>query len=117
MPELGGGGGLGFASGGVVTKPTRAIIGEGTESEAVMPLSRLEGMLDRERGRGSASRTGSQIERVEVDTKSLEDKLDKMNRMLRALGGDTSVQVGGETIVRKSRKADDRYVNAREVTK
>ena len=106
-----------LASGGVVSQPTTALIGEGGESEAVLPLSSLEGMLERERGRGSASGTGSRIERVEVDTKSLEDKLDEMTRMLRALGGDTSVQVGGETIVRKSRKADDRYVNAREVTK
>lgn len=32
---------LGFAEGGIVTKPTLAMIGEGGESEAVIPLSRL----------------------------------------------------------------------------
>lgn len=37
---------LGLASGGVVTKPTLAMVGEGNESEAVMPLSKLSGMLN-----------------------------------------------------------------------
>ena len=32
---------LGLASGGIVTKPTLAVIGEGGESEAVIPLSKL----------------------------------------------------------------------------
>jgi TP901 family phage tail tape measure protein len=35
---------LGFATGGIVTKPTVALIGEGSESEAVIPLSRLGNM-------------------------------------------------------------------------
>jgi hypothetical protein len=35
---------FGLASGGIVTKPTVALIGEGTESEAVIPLSRLGNM-------------------------------------------------------------------------
>jgi hypothetical protein len=30
-----------FAKGGIVTKPTLAMIGEGGESEAVIPLSRM----------------------------------------------------------------------------
>ena len=34
-----------LASGGIATKPTLAMIGEGRESEAVLPLSRLDGML------------------------------------------------------------------------
>ena len=34
-----------FADGGIVTGPTNALIGEGNESEAVMPLSKLSGML------------------------------------------------------------------------
>jgi hypothetical protein len=52
----GGTGGLGFlgyfakafgmAEGGIVTGPTHALIGEGNESEAVMPLSKLTGMLN-----------------------------------------------------------------------
>lgn len=36
---------LGLAKGGVVTRPTLAMVGEGNESEAVMPLSKLAGML------------------------------------------------------------------------
>jgi len=35
---------LGLADGGIVTKPTMAMIGEGGESEAVIPLSKLERM-------------------------------------------------------------------------
>ena len=34
-----------MASGGIVTGPTLSVIGEGSEDEAVMPLSRLESML------------------------------------------------------------------------
>jgi len=37
---------LGMADGGIVTGPTHALIGEGNESEAVMPLSKLKGMLN-----------------------------------------------------------------------
>ena len=36
---------IGLADGGVVTGPTLAMVGEGQESEAVLPLSKLEGML------------------------------------------------------------------------
>jgi hypothetical protein len=36
---------LGLASGGVATGPTLAMIGEGSESEAVLPLSKLGNML------------------------------------------------------------------------
>jgi hypothetical protein len=38
---------LGLADGGIVTSPTVAMIGEGREREAVMPLSKLQGMIDR----------------------------------------------------------------------
>jgi len=34
-----------LASGGIVTGPTLAMVGEGGESEAVMPLSKLENMM------------------------------------------------------------------------
>jgi hypothetical protein len=34
-----------MASGGIVTGPTLAVVGEGQESEAVMPLSKLEAMI------------------------------------------------------------------------
>jgi hypothetical protein len=35
----------GLASGGIVTGPTLAMVGEGGESEAVMPLSKLDSMI------------------------------------------------------------------------
>jgi hypothetical protein len=38
--------GGGMAEGGVVTGPTLTMVGEGNESEAVMPLSKLSGMLN-----------------------------------------------------------------------
>lgn len=58
---IGGGGGmfgagqflgsiLGMATGGVVTGPTLAMIGEGTESEAVLPLSQLENIISNNGG-------------------------------------------------------------------
>lgn len=40
----GGLGAIGLAEGGIVTKPTLAMIGEGGESEAVIPLSKLGGV-------------------------------------------------------------------------
>jgi hypothetical protein len=63
----GGGGGalgglgslLGLASGGIVTGPTLAMIGEGTESEAVMPLSKLDAVMGNAFASGAASGGGS----------------------------------------------------------
>lgn len=53
LPKWAGGGHIGFnipkipqlAQGGVATGPTLAMIGEGREDEAVLPLSKLKGML------------------------------------------------------------------------
>lgn len=39
-----------LATGGVVERATAAIIGEGSEPEAVLPLSKLDGMLENARG-------------------------------------------------------------------
>ena len=39
-----------FASGGIVTGPTLGMIGEGTEAEAVMPLSQLQNVIDMNSG-------------------------------------------------------------------
>lgn len=38
----------GLASGGIVSQPTKALIGEGGEKEAVMPLSKLDEFVNRE---------------------------------------------------------------------
>lgn len=64
MGAVGGGAGggigklLGMASGGVATGPTLAMIGEGPESEAVLPLSKLSGMLNTSFNAGSMSNAG-----------------------------------------------------------
>lgn len=63
----GGGGGifggigklLGLASGGIVTGPTMAMIGEGSESEAVMPLSKLDQVMGNAFANGAASGGGA----------------------------------------------------------
>jgi len=63
-------GAVGLASGGVVTSPTLAVVGEGRESEAVAPLSELEKMIDTPQGaaqRGAASSNVTIAERVEVN--------------------------------------------------
>lgn len=47
-----------LAQGGVATSPTLAMVGEGNESEAILPLSRLAAMLKRERGVAAGNGTG-----------------------------------------------------------
>jgi hypothetical protein len=51
--------GFGMAEGGIVTGPTHALIGEGNESEAVMPLSKLSGMLNTTFNAGAMSGGGA----------------------------------------------------------
>jgi len=50
---------LGLADGGIATGPTLAMIGEGSESEAVLPLSKLGNIM---RGSFNAGSMGSQNE-------------------------------------------------------
>ena len=45
----------GMATGGIVNKPTLALIGEGSESEAVMPLSKLSNFLNTSFNAGAMS--------------------------------------------------------------
>jgi hypothetical protein len=49
---------LGLASGGVVNGPTLAMIGEGSESEAVMPLSKLGSMMQNTFNAGAMASNG-----------------------------------------------------------
>jgi hypothetical protein len=49
---------LGMADGGIVTGPTHALIGEGNESEAVLPLSKLKGMLNTTFSAGAMNGSG-----------------------------------------------------------
>lgn len=64
-----------LASGGVVTGATTAMIGEGTESEAVLPLSRLENMM-------SVDREISVETEVDLDNTEMNDNLREIVRLL-----------------------------------
>ena len=37
---------FGFAEGGIVSQPTMAMVGEGGQSEAIMPLNKLGNMMN-----------------------------------------------------------------------
>lgn len=49
---------LGLASGGIVTGPTLAMVGEGNESEAVMPLSKLGNLMNNTFNAGAMASNG-----------------------------------------------------------
>lgn len=46
-----------LADGGIITSPTLAMVGEGGEAEAVIPLSKLDKILERERNRSPSENT------------------------------------------------------------
>lgn len=48
-----------LAEGGITTGPTMAMIGEGREQEAVLPLSKLQGLIDMTKGSGGQGMTVS----------------------------------------------------------
>jgi hypothetical protein len=50
---------LGMAEGGIVTRPTIAMVGEGGQSEAVMPLNKLGNMMNSTFNAGAMSGTGA----------------------------------------------------------
>jgi hypothetical protein len=49
---------LGLANGGIVTGPTLAMVGEGNESEAVMPLSKLGNLMNNTFNAGAMASNG-----------------------------------------------------------
>jgi hypothetical protein len=49
---------LGFAEGGVVSQPTIAMVGEGGQSEAIMPLNKLSNMMNSTFNAGAMSGVG-----------------------------------------------------------
>ena len=49
---------LGFAEGGIVSRPTVAMVGEGGQSEAIMPLNKLGNMMNSTFAAGAMSGTG-----------------------------------------------------------
>jgi len=50
---------LGLAEGGIVSRPTLAMVGEGGQSEAVMPLNKLGNMMNSTFNAGAMSGTGA----------------------------------------------------------
>jgi hypothetical protein len=48
-----------FAKGGIVTKPTKALIGEAGEAEAVFPLSKLENFIQTQKMGGKVTLEGN----------------------------------------------------------
>ncbi|WP_432008933.1 phage tail tape measure protein [Streptomyces bacillaris] len=57
-----------LAEGGITTGPTLAMIGEGAEDEVVLPLSRLEQMLDTGQHAGMRAPSTSKVEPLTVRT-------------------------------------------------
>jgi len=107
-PDLAGlvGGLVGLEEGGIVTKPTAALIGEGKEPEAVMPLSKLTDMLPSIGGaasglmeaatapaRGIIGAVSSLFGGEDEDVSQLKELNEKMNRLIAAVekGGDVFI--------------------------
>jgi len=74
-----------LAEGGIVSSPTIAMIGEGGESEAVIPLSKLDKMLENSGGKGSEYNIGVINISSEVDGQ----------RWLRRLSNDQEIVSNG----------------------
>jgi hypothetical protein len=49
---------FGFAEGGIVSRPTIAMVGEGGQSEAIMPLNKLGNMMNSTFNSGAMSSAG-----------------------------------------------------------
>jgi hypothetical protein len=108
-----------FAQGGVISSETIFRAGEGGDSEAIIPLSRLDSMLDRERAGGfreaSAAAEPTENNSRGSDLSSLENQLESLLRAVREMSGETSVEVDGQTLVKQERKSSKQYSDSREV--
>ncbi len=87
------GGVLGLADGGIVKSEVLAKVGEGTESEAVMPLSKLSGMIQQSAqmgaasvGAGRVSPAGSGQGGTLTAAISMDELVFQLNRNLKARG-------------------------------
>jgi hypothetical protein len=79
-----------LATGGVTTGPTLAMIGEGRENEAVLPLSKLNGMLNAARVQGVNGQNVTA--RVVIDVTGGDGDLKKLIRRMVRVDGRGSVQ-------------------------
>lgn len=78
-----------LATGGIVTSPTLAMIGEGRESEAVIPLSKLDSMIDSTPNKGSNVTIELNMSGVMTRSRSdmriiAQDMIESVNEQLRA---------------------------------
>lgn len=128
-----------LASGGIVTGPTTALIGEGSESEAVMPLSKLEQFISPPESAGRSGTTSATID-VNIDQgedtsatdiadaissaigsqlESIEASIDELARTIKREGmvGDITITADGKIIAEVNEDGKDKYKRTREVNK
>jgi hypothetical protein len=78
-----------LASGGITTGPTMAMIGEGREQEAVLPLSKLDGMLNAASVRGAG---GSSAQTLVIDVTGSDEDMKRLIRRIVKTDGRGHVQ-------------------------
>ena len=71
-----------FASGGIVTKPMKAIVGEGGEPEAIFPLSKLEKFLEREKMGGKVSLEGNPTITLNINSNNPNMDIDSQQKKM-----------------------------------
>jgi phage-related protein len=131
-----------LATGGIVTGPTRALIGEGAESEAVLPLSRLESLIntpstpDMTGGTSvelNVSGGGSEIldgtdedslaqsiaQALTSEFNDLSVSMDEVRNEIKRLRRNQNVKItaDGKVIAEISEKNKDRYTRSRNITR
>lgn len=134
----GGGGGVGgggppsapgrmarMAEGGIVTSATNAVIGEGRESEAVMPLSKLQSVIDASGGTNVSVEGGSDMDSTALEDEieaSFEDasddivrELTRLRRLIRNQEQDIVVKVGEREIIEAVHTAEQNTRNTTRV--
>lgn len=79
-----------LAEGGIATSSTLAMIGEGRESEAVLPLSKLGGMLGSVAG---VRNTESHTDRIVIDVDGADGDMKRMIRKMVRTDGRGDVQI------------------------
>jgi len=106
------------AAGGVVTRPTSALIGEGAESEAVVPLSQLGSMLDAEREQGRReSRPRGTSGRSDEGLQRVVDAIEDLHTEIKRLDPQTELTMDGKTLAKEEQKSSSRYRESRVVSK
>jgi hypothetical protein len=100
-------------TGGIVTQPTNAKIGE-AGPEAVIPLSEMGQVMSQVR---APARTQAQTQRSGEGVDRLEQKLDEVVRELRNLGGDVTLEVDGRRFGKASTETTAKYQASRELNK